>query len=235
MNTFYLKMTLRSDTLFGSGEGFGAIIDNDIVFDEVGIPYIPAKRIKGCLRDAADETFRMFREAKLTFPPQANGGTINDTEREAYYANLLANVFGRGGGTTGGAYFANLMIDEYDCNKAWLSYLSKQHKHILAKDAIMDAFTTIRQQTAIDEETGVAKDQSLRTVRVARKGMVFYGEIRVSFDEPYIQEILALACLNLRHIGTSRNRGFGEVECCLLDEHRESVSVLDKLEGLCTQ
>ena len=46
-----INVKLKSDALIGSGEGFGAIIDTDVVFDEVGIPYIPGRRIKGCLKD----------------------------------------------------------------------------------------------------------------------------------------------------------------------------------------
>jgi CRISPR/Cas system CMR subunit Cmr4 (Cas7 group RAMP superfamily) len=61
MKTYTLKLTLLSPCLIGSGEGFGAVIDSDIVFDEFGIPYIPAKRIKGCLRDSAIEVCEMFK------------------------------------------------------------------------------------------------------------------------------------------------------------------------------
>ena len=44
-----MKITIKllSDALINSGEGFGAIIDSDVVFDDIGLPYIPAKRIKG--------------------------------------------------------------------------------------------------------------------------------------------------------------------------------------------
>ena len=238
MNKCYLKMTLRSHTLFGSGQGFGAVVDSDIVFDEIGIPYIPAKRVKGCLLDAATEVFTMFRKARLTFPPRIGGDAADDKARKAYYEKLQGEVFGKGGEQSGAAYFANLTVDKYGANRDWLRYLSdpkQKYTHILSKETMMNAFTTIRQQTAICEETGVAKDQSLRTVRVARKGLVFYGEIGIRSDESRIRDVLALACHNLRHIGTSRNRGFGEVKCRLLNEHREPVRILDQLEGLCTQ
>ncbi|HOJ38397.1 MAG TPA: hypothetical protein PLP99_11030 [Ignavibacteriales bacterium] len=44
-----------SDTLPGSGESFTSYVDVDIVFDEYGIPYLPAKRIRGILRETAEE------------------------------------------------------------------------------------------------------------------------------------------------------------------------------------
>ena len=39
MKTLTIELKLLSNTLIGSGEGFGAIIDTDVVFDETGIPY----------------------------------------------------------------------------------------------------------------------------------------------------------------------------------------------------
>ena len=60
MNNYKLVLELKSPTLIGSGSGFGAEIDTDIVFDELGLPYIPSKRIKGCLRDAIKEIEEMF-------------------------------------------------------------------------------------------------------------------------------------------------------------------------------
>ncbi|MEF9863935.1 MAG: hypothetical protein RR777_03245, partial [Christensenellaceae bacterium] len=49
----YLKITLRSDLCCASGEAFGSSIDNDVCVDAYGLPFLPAKRLKGCLREAA--------------------------------------------------------------------------------------------------------------------------------------------------------------------------------------
>jgi hypothetical protein len=38
MNTYKLVIKLKSSTLVGSGVGFGAEIDTDIIFDELGLP-----------------------------------------------------------------------------------------------------------------------------------------------------------------------------------------------------
>ena len=50
-----LKITLLSDLCSSSGEAFGYVIDSDITFDSDGFPYIPSRRLKGCLREAAAE------------------------------------------------------------------------------------------------------------------------------------------------------------------------------------
>ena len=51
---YELVITLKSDLCLGSGYSYAGIIDSDICYDAYGIPYIAAKRIKGCLREAAE-------------------------------------------------------------------------------------------------------------------------------------------------------------------------------------
>ncbi len=213
MKTLTIEITLKSSTLTGSGEGFGAIIDTDIVFDEIGLPYIPAKRIKGCLRDSATEVSEMFNSSGINFPLD------------------IDNTFGKEGQEKScPVYFSNLTIEDYQANKAWLQYYKKSN--LLSEESIINFFTEIRQQTAINEDTGVAKDHSLRTIRVIKKGHKFTGEIQV--EDTSIIDTLSLACLNMRHIGTKRNRGFGEIECNLY-EGSSKISVLERLETICTK
>lgn len=213
MKTLRIEIILKSSTLTGSGEGFGAIIDTDIVFDEIGIPYIPAKRIKGCLRDSATEVSEMFNTSGINFPLD------------------IDNTFGKEGQEKScPVYFSNLTIEDYQANKAWLQYYKKSN--LLSEESIINFFTEIRQQTAINEDTGVAKDHSLRTIRVIKKGHKFTGEIQV--EDTSIIDTLSLACLNMRHIGTKRNRGFGEIECNLY-EGSSKISVLERLETICTK
>lgn len=211
MKTLKIEITLKSNTLTGSGEGFGSIIDTDIVFDDTGLPCIPAKRIKGCLRDSATEVSEMFNSSGINFPLD------------------IDNTFGKEGQEMPcPVYFSNLLLEDYKANRAWLQYY--RDKKILSEESIINFFTEIRQQTAINEDTGVAKDRSLRTIRVIKKGHKFTGEIQI--EDSSIIDTLSLACLNLRHIGTKRNRGFGEVECKLYDSSSE-ISVLERLETIC--
>lgn len=50
-----LTVTLKSDLCSGSGDGFSSGIDTDVCFDKDGLPYIPGRRIKGCLLAAAQD------------------------------------------------------------------------------------------------------------------------------------------------------------------------------------
>src|SRR5450759_1800908 len=106
-----LNIELLSDTLVGSGEGWGATIDSDIVFDKYGLPYIPAKRIKGCLRESAVEVLEMFEKAKIRFVSQKE----------------IDSLFGRVGQTVSGELsVSNAYIEDYTSNKQWVEWLENE-------------------------------------------------------------------------------------------------------------
>jgi CRISPR-associated protein Csx10 len=130
------------------------------------------------------------------------------------------------------------MLTEHAENHAWLIYfLELQRKgktvrydDILSREKIVETFTEVRQQTAI-EENGVAKDTSLRTIRVLKRGLTFSGT--VSFgneaDHEDLLITLLLACANFRAFGTKRNRGFGEVQCTLWEaETGKTLSIQER-------
>lgn len=218
MKRYTIRLELISPALIGSGEGFGAIIDTDIVFDESGIPYIPSKRIKGCLRDSAEELCEMF---------QSSG--INLLSEE-----LINSVFGEPGSETPApVYFSNLYLQDYPEMRQWLEYLKGKYNKYITREAVISRYTELRQQTAI-EENGTAKEHSLRTIRVAKKGLIFQGDIDMEEDNPSFLRVLFFACKNLRRIGTKRNRGFGEVMCEFYDSSKK-INFLNELEGICRQ
>ena len=218
MRRYILRLELLSPALIGSGEGYGAIIDTDIVYDDVGIPYIPSKRVKGCLLDAAKDVQDLFELAK-----------IDESLK-------IEETFGfPGAESSAPVYFSNLAIKDYKINKDWLKYfLSKEtYQDLISKESILKTFTEKRQQTAINA-AGVAFEHSLRTIRLVKKSTVFYGNVFIESHDDAIVQTLLLACLNLRRLGTKRNRGFGDVRCTLLEEENKEVPIQQKLEELCT-
>lgn len=218
MKTYQLDLDLLSPTLAGSGDGFGALIDVDVVLDDVGLPVIPAKRIKGCLLDAAREVQQMLATAGIA-------------------AELpLEQVFGKiGGRSSAPVVFSSLTIADYEANRSWLRYLldPSGEAAMLSRDEIVEIFTEIRHQTRIDEQTGVALKGSLRTSRLLRRDLSFTGAIEVFTPDEATEQVLALACTNLRHLGTRRNRGLGRVRC-KLSTAGNTVSVNAIVEDLCT-
>ena len=214
MAVFTFNLELLSDTLIGSGEGWGATIDTDVVFDDFGLPYIPARRVKGCLRESALEVLEMFEQSGIDF---ASGDDLD-------------TLFGKAGLNEAGALsFSNCYPGDYSLNKQWIEWLIAKYPNIFSKDTVLDTFTSIRQQTAINKnddpdtsaKKGIAEKASLRTSRVLDKGIKFSGSIESSFGlENRLFDFLVFATRNLRYMGTNRNRGFGSVRCALTDESR---------------
>ncbi|OQY09428.1 MAG: hypothetical protein B6I30_09830 [Desulfobacteraceae bacterium 4572_187] len=218
MKRYTINLQLESPTLVGSGEGFGAIIDTDVVFDEVGLPFVPAKRIKGCLRDSAEEVLEYFGKAGIDLPVAA-----------------VSETFGAPGASSSApVYFSSLFIEDYERNRAWFEYLlaAKKYDDILSKERILDAFTQIRRQTAIGSD-GIAYNHSLRTIRVVNNNVRFVGDLHIEGDDITILNTLLLACMNFRRMGGKRNRGFGKVGCLLFDGEKE-LSINELLEEKCT-
>lgn len=203
-----LKLELQSDTLIGSGEGWGANIDSDIIFDDIGLPYIPAKRVKGCLKESAIEIVEMFENSEIKF------ASTGDIEK----------LFGKPGQMHSSMLsFSNCYLSAYESNRKWLEWLKEEYHELISKEIILSTFTVTRQQTAI-ANNGIAKDHSLRTKRVLKKGISFMGKIESSnMMEDRLLCFLALIVSNLRYMGTNRNRGFGCISCSLLDENKVSL------------
>jgi CRISPR-associated protein Csx10 len=92
-------MELLSDLCPASGDGFAGFVDTDVCFDDLGLPYIPAKRLKGCLRECGldilsvdgrySEIFALlFGEAGKLTPGALNVGNGNLEN----YADILRNL-----------------------------------------------------------------------------------------------------------------------------------------------
>lgn len=200
MKTLQLKVKLKSPTLLGSGEGWGSIIDADVLFDEHGLPYFPGRRLKGMLRESATEVSEMFAQSGI----------------DGIAKSKVTDTFGRSGDAAGAAVvFNDLFVEDYEETVKWLAWCFERFKGLFSSEKVLDSLTMIRQQTAIQAD-GTARDGSLRTLRVLKSGLVFQGDI--SFANDSSVKLIALACANLKRIGTSRNRGLGLVDCALWEK-----------------
>ena len=193
MSKYEISIKFLSDVLIGAGEGFGTVIDTDSVFDDIGLPYIPSKRIKGVLLESAQMLNEILNQFGKSVP-------INE-------------IFGESGRSEGNLRLDNFYIEDYENISNWLEYLSFNYSNIINKQKIIKQLTSLRTATAIDEELQIAKKHSLRKERIINKGMVFIAD--VEFEEKYEKDI-AVICQNVRRIGTNRSRGLGEIEVKLL-------------------
>lgn len=199
-----LEIKLLSDMCTYSGETYNSLVDMDVVYDQNGIPYIPAKRIKGCIREAALE----MQEMDLI-------------SREQY-----EELFGKEGNHRSAFSLSNAYLKDY---AAIMSVVGKyQGTDLVNPQNLLEQYTDIRVQTAVDLETGVADKNSLRTMRVIRKGLEFEAECSLKRED---EQILRAAVSLVKHMGVSRSRGLGLVRMELKKEDNQKAKhVLVKKE-----
>lgn len=214
----FVQIKLESPALTGSGEGYGAVIDSDVVFDDLGLPFIPARRVKGCLREVA----------------VANAGVFGEVLPGVDHAAVAACFGVSGLSESAPLVIESMQLDEAVSLRHWLSWCAALKPDLVNRSSVLGQYCEIRRRTAIDSETGTAEAHSLRSARLVRKGHIFRGEVR--FREEHL-DLLVLAVHGWRGIGTSRTRGFGELTACLLDEHGKEIGkeTIQKLEAVCAR
>src|SRR5690554_5596670 len=143
-----LKMELLSDAIPGSGNSLAGVIDREISYDKFGFPYIPAKRIKGILRESAED---------LQLPQ-----------------DRIKEIFGYRGSDKGCPLIIdNGLLPKLDELKAnLLCYNKEDKKKTIGKEDVLGFYSYTRAQTTIGDD-GVAKEKSLRISRVLKKGLNF--------------------------------------------------------------
>lgn len=206
MIPFLLRIETLAATAPGSGQGQVGVIDRDVEQDDLGLPLIGGRRLKGTLREAALEVC----EALAGYPWAG--------------ANLLPveELFGRGGEAAPGPFrIHDARPEEYASLQQWIGYWrdTDSGAEYFSREAVGAAYTELRAQTAIDPETGAAAENTLRVTRLIRPGRVFWAQGRLDpptgasadWSERGLRTLF-LACRSLRRLGLSRNRGPGRVD-----------------------
>lgn len=197
-----IKIQLLSDLCTYSGESYNSMVDADVSYDRYGIPNIPAKRLKGCIREAALEMKEL--------------GMISQDQFE--------EIFGKEGEQRAAFSLSNACIFDYEETTDALNCCP--YEELKTPQNVLDQYTCTRTQTAVDPESGVADENSLRTIRVVRKGLRFQAECNWE-KEVSAPEILGQAVSLVKHIGMARTRGLGMVDMVLVDtEQRKRPHVL---------
>ena len=97
---------------------------------------------------------------------------------------------------------------------------------------MLDYFTFLRRQTAIESTTKITKEHSLRTIPVLTGKNEFSGYITVNNGDENVEKLLSFISLYLDRMGSKRNRGFGKIEVEIIDEKNKSLTdeLREKLE-----
>ena len=62
MGNYQVKIELLSETILGSGESVAGYIDLEVLHDELGLPFLKGKTLKGRLREEAENIARLQSE-----------------------------------------------------------------------------------------------------------------------------------------------------------------------------
>ena len=187
-------MTLKYTLTFldywhlGSGLSAGAKLDSSVVKDDDGLPYAPAKTIKGLTREMVLEL-----DLDCNFIDRCFGFT-SDKEDKCYQKEpILKDENGKQIYTK--CYFANATIKE------------SEKKEILSHKLQGNLYDTI---ASTQIANGIAVDDSLREIEVVIP-LTLYGEILdIETQEDYKQ--LSKALKMIKRMGLNRNRGLGRCE-----------------------
>jgi len=210
---YRIRMELLSDSLFGSGHSIPGSVDEEILYDEIGLPFMKGKTFKGNLRECAEKI---------------SSSLSNEFDEE------LASLFGmenQGVTSWDRLKFSDCTID----NDVRDILLDKVRKGQISPSEIKEALTVTRTFTAIDWETGSYEEASLRTINFVKKGLVYYVDLSLGRELSSREKgLLAGSVLMLRNIGGMRTRGKGEVSCRLLKDGEDiSDKYLEKIREVC--
>lgn len=186
-----LKITLKSDLCVGAGESYQSKVDQEVVYDDYGFPYIPAKRLRGCIRESALELVEFGRYTK-----------------ESYDA-----LFGKEGNQASKFILNDAHLKDYEQMVKDLQVCSDQS--LRHPQNVLELYTYTRTQTKIDCATGIAQDNSLRTMRVVKKDLSFFADMELKAVSKEEKNLLEEAISMTKHIGLNRTRGLGLVEMSL--------------------
>lgn len=183
-----LEITLRSDLCAGVGKHYAAIIDLDTAIDNYGLPYIPSRRLKGCMREVAD-----FIECEK----------INE-------------IFGKNGSQKPGYLcLGNAVIKGYRDIISEIRNNNIPHNEVTDLFCSTKAQTAIDYKTSTAKDKSLRFIRVVnKNMPFSNEETRFYADLE--FDDDYYEDINNI-CLGLRNIGYQRNRGLGAIECRLID------------------
>jgi hypothetical protein len=207
MITYWLKFELLSDATFGRGEGVAGLVDQEVEHDRNGLPYLRGRTLKGLLNEEC---------ANLLFALKPD-----QTEPDRWNA-AAQRLWGGPGSVPGDAAHLHVGDAQLPADLRQAVQLARDAEGLALRPAdVLDTLTTIRRQTAVDEETGAPDEGSLRALRAVIRRTMFESPLAFTREAEADDLALLAACvLAFRRAGTGRNRGRGRLEATLHeDEH----------------
>lgn len=195
MNSGILTVTLKSDLCVGSGDGFSSGIDTDCCYDVCGIPFIPGRRLKGCLRDAAELISKDSKKINEIFGVKgmgySNSFVICDARIEDYddVIRKIENGFPK-----------EIIIDYYTRIKVNTAIENNQ---------VVDG--SLRFSRVVNHYVPCIERNCDEYKELKFTAKVFWSE-ELEKKWQIVKEFNKFAKA-LRNIGLNRNRGLGAIKC----------------------
>ena len=213
-NTFNytIKVKFTSEWLTSSGIGDGYVADTVLNADNLGIPILGGRAIRGALRESA---WRM---------------AMSESRHEDL-TKAMEYFFGLGS--------EKAENEPSGCIKVGIGRLSdKLHEHLASLDEVtrkdyLQDFSVLRVQTTLEENKKV-KAGSLRTIQCGDAGLCFEVPLEgtTALSEDYVQSYFVAICAGVKSIGANRARGLGNCELTLCDP-KSKHPVFSKDERVC--
>ncbi|NLI82932.1 MAG: RAMP superfamily protein [Deltaproteobacteria bacterium] len=186
----FIEIELLSDAAFSRGEGTAGVVDIEVEHDDLGLPFLGGKTIRGLLRDS-------WLSMRGCFPELDEAGErVFGPEADVEERSILR--------------IGDAVVDEE--TRRWIEAAEKRQNNPLTPVEVLEALTDIRRQTSEERRTGAPAETTLRSVRVVIRGLKLRAPL-YWFREPTEADIrvLALAVLATRHAGLGRSRGRGHI------------------------
>lgn len=214
---YKLQVRLLSDTTFGRGDGVAGLVDTEIEYDpQTGLPFIRGRVLKGLLVEEC---------ANLLFALEKQG-----LDNFNLFSQAAEWLFGKPGSTQDTP--GHLRVGPALLPEAFRQVVEEEviAKKFTSAD-VLQSLTAIRRQTAMNDESGAPQEKSLRSSRVALRGLTFFADLQVDEDvEAPARALLGACAQSLRRGGVGRNRGRGELEVTVWESssERELTTELSK-------
>jgi len=199
---YKLQVRLLSDTTFGRGDGVTGLVDTEIEYDpQTGLPFIRGRVLKGLLVEEC---------ANLLFALEKQG-----LGNYTLFSQAAEWLFGKPGSTQDTP--GHLRVGPALLPEAFRQAVEEEiHTKTFSPANVLQSLTAIRRQTAMNDESGAPQEKSLRSSRVALRGLTFFADLQVDDDiEAPARALLGACAQSLRQGGVGRNRGRGELEVTL--------------------
>jgi hypothetical protein len=189
-----IQVELLSDAAFSRGEGTAGVVDVEVEHDELGLPFLGGKTLRGLLHDSWLSMRHCFPE--LSESAQRVFGIEADFEE----CSILR--------------IGDAVVDSE--TRKWIEAAEFRQNHRLSAMNVLEALTDIRRQTSEDRSTGAPAETTLRSIRVVIRDLKLQSSL-YWLNRPTDADLrcLSLALLATRHAGLGRNRGRGHIRLTL--------------------